>query len=141
MSRPVLREMLASLRRWLGGLEPRGLDTTTWADYDATVPKTESRAIAAFVESVVRSSPVRMMWDLDCNAGRYSDPGALDRAFARAAGPTCCWRCGRAPHRDRAPSARTLRGPAGGAHGWYAAAVEARPHIAASGTGEVATGE
>lgn len=92
--------MLSSLRRWIARLEPRDLDSTTWADYDATVPEAESAAIAAFVEEFVSDVHPRMVWDLGCNAGRYaeralasgaayvvgldSDHGAVDRAFARA---------------------------------------------------------
>ena len=96
----TLREMFASLRQWLAGLQPRGLDSTTWAEYDATVPETESRSIAAFVEAFVSRASPSLLWDLGCNAGRYSetalaaragyaigidsDAGALERAFRRA---------------------------------------------------------
>jgi ribosomal protein L11 methylase PrmA len=92
--------LLSSLRRWIARLEPRDLDVTTWADYDATVPDAESAAIAGFVDEFVRDVRPRMLWDLGCNAGRYgeralasgaayvvgldSDPGAVNRAFARA---------------------------------------------------------
>lgn len=95
-----LRGIFSSLRNWIARLAPRGMDATTWADYDATVPDSESRAIAGFIEEFVRSVSPRLVWDLGCNAGRYgetalqagagyvvgidSDPGALDRAFARA---------------------------------------------------------
>ena len=100
MPREGLRQMLSSLRRWIAGMKPRGLDATTWAAYDAAVPETESRAIGAFVEEFVRRRFPALVWDLGCNAGRYcevalgagagyavgidSDPGAIDRAFARA---------------------------------------------------------
>ena len=100
MPRDTLREMLSSLRRWIPRLTPRGLDTTAWASYDAQVPDEESRSIAAFVDEFVRHASPRLLWDLGCNAGRYSevaleagagyavgidsDAGALDRAFARA---------------------------------------------------------
>ena len=100
MPREGLRQMLSSLRRWMAGLAPRGLDATTWASYDAQVPETESQSIAAFVEEFVRHAAPRLLWDLGCNAGRYSevalqagagyavgidsDAGALDRAFARS---------------------------------------------------------
>lgn len=95
-----LHEMLSSLRRWMARLEPRGLESTTWAAYGATVPEAESQVIAAFVDEFVRRVSPPLLWDLGCNAGRYgeaalaagagyvvgidSDPGALDRAFARA---------------------------------------------------------
>lgn len=92
--------MLSSLRRWIARLEPRGVEPTTWAAYDATVPDSESQAIAAFVQEFVQRVEPRLLWDLGCNVGRYgevalaagagyvvgldSDLGALDRAFARA---------------------------------------------------------
>jgi ribosomal protein L11 methylase PrmA len=100
MPRAGLREMLSSLRQWIAQMQPRGLDATTWAAYDAAVPDTESRAIGAFIEQFVRQVAPALLWDLGCNAGRYgeaalgagagyavgidSDPGALDRAFTRA---------------------------------------------------------
>lgn len=100
LPREGLRGMLTSLRRWIAGLAPKGLDRTPWAAYDATVPEGESRAIAAFVGEFARHVAPTLLWDLGCNAGRYaqaaleagaryvvgldSDAGALDRAFARA---------------------------------------------------------
>jgi ribosomal protein L11 methylase PrmA len=95
-----LRGMFTSLRRWIAGLTPRGLDGTPWAAYEATVPDAEARAIAGFVDQFVRRVSPGLLWDLGCNTGRYaeialqagaryvvgldSDAGALDRAFARA---------------------------------------------------------
>lgn len=100
LRRTTLREMLASLRRSIAGLRPRGVDATPWAAYDATVPADESRAIGGFIEAFTRRVSPALVWDLGCNAGRYSeialqagaqyvvgldsDVGALDRAFARA---------------------------------------------------------
>ena len=100
LSRAALGEILASLRRWIARLTPRGLESTTWADYDAGVPESEQAAIQAFVEEFVRRVAPPLVWDLGCNAGRYgeaalaagagyvvgldSDAGALDQAFARA---------------------------------------------------------
>ena len=100
LPREGLRGMLESLRRWIARLSPRGLDRTTWAAYDATVPDAESQAIAAFVDDFARRVAPAQLWDLGCNTGRYSevalqagarlvvgidsDAGALDRAFTRA---------------------------------------------------------
>jgi ribosomal protein L11 methylase PrmA len=100
LPREGLREMLSSLRRWIARLSPRGMDTTPWATYDATVPDEESSAIAAFVKDFTRRVSPGLLWDLGCNTARYaeaaleagaryavgidSDPGALDQAFARA---------------------------------------------------------
>jgi SAM-dependent methyltransferase len=100
LSRTALREILSSLRRWIGRLEPRGLESTPWAAYDAQVPETEAETVRAFVHEFVKRVAPRLVWDLGCNAGRHaeaalaagagyvigvdSDAGALDRAFARA---------------------------------------------------------
>ena len=100
LPREGLRSLLSSLRRWIAGLKPRGLDRTTWASYDAEIPELESRTIAGCVDTFVRAAAPRLLWDLGCNAGRYSeaalqagaryavgidsDAGALDRAFTRA---------------------------------------------------------
>jgi len=100
MPKDGLRGMFSSLRQWIAQLSPRGLDRTTWAGYDTTVPDDESRAIAAFVDDFARQVAPGLLWDLGCNTGRYaevalqagaryvvgidSDAGALDRAFARA---------------------------------------------------------
>jgi ribosomal protein L11 methylase PrmA len=95
-----LRGMFTSLRRWIAGLAPRGLDGTPWAGYEAMVPDAEARVIAGFVDEFVRRVSPALLWDLGCNTGRYaeialragaryavgidSDAGALDGAFARA---------------------------------------------------------
>jgi ribosomal protein L11 methylase PrmA len=100
LPKEALRGMFTSLRRWIGGLVPRGLDATPWAAYDATVPEAESQAIAGFINEFVRRASPSHLWDLGCNTGRYaevalgagaryvvgldSDAGALDGAFARA---------------------------------------------------------
>ena len=100
LPRTALREMLSSLRRWIGRLEPRGLESTTWAANDAQVPEAKAETIRAFVHEFVERAAPRLVWDLGCNAGRHaeaalaagarhvigldSDAGALDGAFARA---------------------------------------------------------
>lgn len=100
MPRRTLQELLTSLREWMASLQPRGVDRTTWSDYDATIPADESATIAAFIDAFVRRSNPAQVWDLGCNAGRYSevalgagaayavgldsDAGALDQAFIRA---------------------------------------------------------
>jgi ribosomal protein L11 methylase PrmA len=100
ISRPALRELLMTLRRWISRLEPHGLAATTWRGYDQTVPDEESQAIAAFVREMVADVRPHTLCDLGCNAGRYSevalaagaryavgfdsDLGALDLAVRRA---------------------------------------------------------
>ena len=100
MPKDGLRGMFASLRRWIEQLSPRGVERTTWAAYDQSIPESESDEIAGFVDEFVRRVSPALLFDLGCNAGRYtevalragaryavgidSDAGALDRAFARA---------------------------------------------------------
>ncbi len=100
LSRPALREMLSSLRRWIAGMRPKGLDATRWADYELTVPAEEIAVVSDFVARFVDHVRPRMLWDLGCNAGRYSeaalragagyvvgvdyDAGAVNKAFIRA---------------------------------------------------------
>ena len=110
LSRATLREMLSSLRRWIARLKPRGLESTTWAAYDAQVPEAEQRQIQMFIDEFVRRAAPRLIWDLGCNAGRYSeaaltagagyvvgldsDAGALDRALrGRTTGSWRFFRC------------------------------------------------
>lgn len=100
LSRAALREMWSSLRRWIARLQPKGTGSTTWGRYDETVPEGEVAAIATFVSQFVERVQPQLLWDLGCNAGRYSevalgagagyvvgldsDAGAADKAFARA---------------------------------------------------------
>jgi ribosomal protein L11 methylase PrmA len=99
LSREALRELLASLRRCIERLKPRGLDDTTWAGYDETVPSAEADATASFVREFAARVKPPLLWDLGCNAARYgelaldagagyvvgfdSDHGAVRRAYAR----------------------------------------------------------
>src|SRR5436853_195116 len=100
LSRAALREMWSSLRRWIARLQPKGTGSTTWGRYDETVPEGEVAAISAFVSQFVERVQPQLLWDLGCNAGRYSevalgagagfvvgidsDAGVADKAFARA---------------------------------------------------------
>ena len=100
MPKRTLRELFHSLRDWIASLKPRGLSSTTWAAYDALVPESEASAISAFVDEAVRRMRPSQVWNLGCNAGRYSeaaltagasyaigldsDAGALNQAFTRA---------------------------------------------------------
>ncbi len=100
LSRAALRHMLSSLRRWIERMQPRGLGTTVWANYEETIPADEVAATTALVREFVAEVRPKMLWDLGCNAGRYgevaldagagyvvgfdSDAGALHHAFRRA---------------------------------------------------------
>ena len=100
LSRAAFRELLSTLHRWIARLEPRGLERTTWSAYDSLVPASESAAITGFVGAFVSELRPRLLWDLGCNAGRYSaaalaagadyvigldsDAGAIEQSFHRA---------------------------------------------------------
>jgi ribosomal protein L11 methylase PrmA len=96
--------MLTQLRSWIAKLTPAGQGrTTTWSDYDAThtYSSTEHEHKRRMVAEFAARTRPRMLWDIGCNTGEYSelavasgaaavigfeaDHGALDRAFARAA--------------------------------------------------------
>lgn len=94
--------LLDQLRRWIGGLEPRGFSATQWAgyaqvrNYDAAALDAKRRVVAEFA---ARHRPATL-WDLGCNDGEFTevalsngagsaigfdaDPGALELACARA---------------------------------------------------------
>ncbi len=100
LSRGALREMLSSLRRWIQRMRPKGIDSTRWVNYELTIPAEEAAAVSTFVTRFVHRVAPRMLWDLGCNAGRYSevalaagaeyavgldyDAGAVNKAFSRA---------------------------------------------------------
>lgn len=94
--------MLTGLRDWIASMKPKGADKTLWADYaknnsyDEAEFATKKGLVGAFV---ARAQP-RLLWDLGCNTGEYSevalangassvigfdfDHGALEGAYARA---------------------------------------------------------
>ena len=95
------RALLRHLRRWIGSLEPANTGTA-WQDYDSfhTYSAGQEQAKKDFVGRFVAEHPPRVLWDLGCNTGEYSevalragavkvigfdfDHGALNRALARA---------------------------------------------------------
>ncbi len=94
--------LLRQLRGWIAGLEPRFGDATTWAVYDEAhgyerdAYEAKRRFVARFVDAV----RPKLLWDLGCNTGAFSelalehgarhvigfdyDHGALEKAFRRA---------------------------------------------------------
>jgi ribosomal protein L11 methylase PrmA len=70
------RFMLRNLRTWIAGMrDPFATATTTWSDYAAVnsyLPEEEKRK-QAFVSDFVRRLRPRMIWDLGCNTGLYSE--------------------------------------------------------------------
>jgi ribosomal protein L11 methylase PrmA len=100
MRKPVLEQMLTSLRRSIARMATPGASGTTWAGYDSSIPADEQQTIATFVADCVSHVKPSLAWDLGCNTGRYSevalragadyvvgldaDRGALDQACRRA---------------------------------------------------------
>jgi ribosomal protein L11 methylase PrmA len=94
--------LLQQLRQWIEMLQPKGVDSTTWQQYDVNNSYSDDehaakrRVIAAFCERV---KPGRLV-DVGCNTGEYAqlalgsgagmavgldfDQGALDKAHQRA---------------------------------------------------------
>jgi len=102
LPRPAFESLLASLRDWIGTLEPLGAPETVWGDY-AERNSYSDRAGAqkrSFVEAFAAAVRPGLLWDVGCNTGEYSeaalrggagyvvgfdaDQTALDKAFARA---------------------------------------------------------
>ena len=102
MSKGALVWMLKGLRRWIGGVSPRGMETTAWRDYERCAPYSpaETEAKRAFVARYVQERRPIALFDVGCNTGHYSqvalaagaervigfdfDAGALEAAVARA---------------------------------------------------------
>lgn len=98
----ALRGMLQQLRNWIAGLQPAGTGTSVWGDYTQThtYDAEEQSAKRRFVAEFVETTKPRLLWDLGCNTGDYSqlalehgagyvvgfdfDPNAIEAAYARA---------------------------------------------------------
>ncbi|UJW85095.1 class I SAM-dependent methyltransferase [Devosia sp. SL43] len=94
--------LLQQLRQWIETLQPKGVDSTTWQQYDVNNSYSDAeheakrRVVAAFCKRV---KPARIV-DIGCNTGEYAqlalgsgaamavgldfDQGALDKAHQRA---------------------------------------------------------
>lgn len=102
LSKTALQNNLRSMRSLVAGLAPPASQSSPWQQYEHTAHYTaEERASKQrFVGSVVAGASPRMVWDLGCNSGEYSeialrhgagnvigfepDAGALNAAFERA---------------------------------------------------------
>jgi ribosomal protein L11 methylase PrmA len=100
VSKNALLGILTGLRNYIARLRPPSGDTV-WADYAGNTSYNEAEAAAKreLVEEMVRSTTPKLVFDLGCNTGDYSqaaldagagnvigfdfDHGALDRAYAR----------------------------------------------------------
>jgi ribosomal protein L11 methylase PrmA len=98
----ALSGLLRGLRDWIARLEPADTGKTGWDDYadDNSYSPKEAAAKRALVDEFAASVRPRVLWDIGCNTGVYSeaalmagagqvigfdfDQGALDKAFARA---------------------------------------------------------
>jgi len=94
--------MLASLRRWIEGLESSLPRQSAWSDYAETngYRALEAEAKTNFLRRFTAKVKPQHLWDIGCNAGHYAevaleagakevigfdtDHGALEKAFARA---------------------------------------------------------
>jgi ribosomal protein L11 methylase PrmA len=94
--------MLLQLRQYIEGLQPRDTGKTVWGEYDRnhTYDSAEEQAKRRFVAEFCEATKPKLLWDIGCNTGEYSqvalasgaervvgfdfDQGALERAHARA---------------------------------------------------------
>jgi ribosomal protein L11 methylase PrmA len=102
LSRTALKNNLRSMRGFVGGLKPPASQNTPWQEYEQNAQyNTDERAAKArFVGEAVTGAGARIVWDLGCNTGAYSqvalesgaelviglepDAGAVNAAFQRA---------------------------------------------------------
>ena len=106
MEKPLPRSaylgMLHQLRAWIAGLSPKGSEKTVWGDYadNNSYGDAEFEAKRRVVGAFVGVAKPKMLWDLGCNTGVYSqlalengaeavvgfdaDHGALEKACLRA---------------------------------------------------------
>jgi ribosomal protein L11 methylase PrmA len=94
--------LLVQLRQKVEVLEPKDTGRTVWGDYDHThtYASAEEEAKKRFVAAYCEAVKPKLLWDIGCNTGEYSevalsagagrvvgfdfDQGALERAYARA---------------------------------------------------------
>jgi ribosomal protein L11 methylase PrmA len=102
LSKKGYRAIILQLRSWIAGLTPAGSAKTAWGDYaDAnTYSDAEADAKHAVIAAFCETRRPRMLWDIGCNTGAYTetaltagagssvgfdaDPRALDKAYTRA---------------------------------------------------------
>lgn len=94
--------MLRQLHKWVTQLEPKGKQITVWSDYveSNTYEDIEKRTKTEFIERFITEIKPRLVFDLGCNSGAFSeialrsgaqqvigfdfDQAALDKAYLRA---------------------------------------------------------
>ncbi len=80
--RPIPKEiivgMIRRLSRFVARMKRPGKNASIWLDYEANAPY-EAEALEfkdRFVEAAVSEAAPRVVWDLGCNTGRYSEIAA-----------------------------------------------------------------
>lgn len=102
LDRRAYEAILRGLRGWIAGLSQRDAGETVWQNYsrDNTYSSEETQLKHSIIERFAHDTRPRLVWDLGCNTGEYSetllrggadyvvgidfDHGALENAFARA---------------------------------------------------------
>lgn len=102
LSQAAYGGMLKNLRSWVLSLRPKGVESSYWADYDRrnSYEPGEARVKKNFVREYVGRRSPKLLLDLGCNSGDYSqlaleggarsvvafdlDQGALEAAVVRA---------------------------------------------------------
>ena len=87
LPKDALVRMLSRLRGWIAGLEPKGAEKTVWRGYaeSTSYSSDETKAKEAFVAAFAGEHRPRLIWDIGCNIGRYSEI-ALDAGAGHAIG-------------------------------------------------------
>ena len=99
---PAFRKLLIELRDWISTMTPADSGNTLWQNYPLLHNYTDKQVDIKqrFIEEFVDETKPKLLWDLGCNGGQYtnaaleagaqyvvgfdSDQGALESCFARA---------------------------------------------------------
>src|SRR3982751_2254123 len=75
LSKTALQNNLRSMRSFVAGLTPPASQQSPWQQYEHTAHYTadERSAKARFVGDVIAAAMTRVVWDLGCNSGEYSE--------------------------------------------------------------------
>ena len=102
LPKDTLSKIFTQLSSWIGGLKPFSSSNSTWANYDS-IHCYESDEVTEkqnFVSNFIQKTKPKMVWDIGCNTGDYSelalrsganqvigfdfDQVALEKSFQRA---------------------------------------------------------
>jgi ribosomal protein L11 methylase PrmA len=78
LPRSAFEGLLRQLRGWIARLKPRHVTPSIWAEYATmgTYSADERQRKLEMVRRFIGSAPPRMLWDLGCNTGEYSQAAA-----------------------------------------------------------------